>query len=203
MVIIGIHMDSRHGQGDEENRLLWREEDSRKVLASPIFDVHVSRRSSPTGASGDFYVLHARDWVNVMPVLRNAAGEECFLMVRQYRHGIGGITLEFPAGILEPGEEPLAAAGRELEEETGRGAGRISLLGKVSPNPAFMDNWCWTYLAEDLSAPGKPRLDYLEVLDAVAVPVREVMDGVGRGELVNSLVMVALLWYIRRGPAKV
>jgi ADP-ribose pyrophosphatase len=196
-------MDNSHGRFTDDERLIWRERGSRELLSNPIFDVRVSHRTSRSGAAGDFYLLHARDWVNVVPVIRDPSGEDRFLMVRQYRHGMGGITLEFPAGILEPGEDPLAAARRELEEETGRGAGRITLLGKVSPNPAFMDNWCWTYLAENLSPPGKSRLDDTEVLDVHEVPVREVMEGVGKGELVNSLVMVALLWYIRRGPVTI
>jgi ADP-ribose pyrophosphatase len=191
--------DDRDRRGADD-RLLWRERDNRRVLAGPIFDVHISHRVSRTGREGEFYLLHSPDWVNVVPVTRNASGEECFLMVRQYRHGMEGITLEFPAGIREPGEDPLAAAGRELMEETGRTAGRISLLGRIRPNPAFMDNWCWTYLAEDLSAPGEQRLDDTEVLDARELPIREVKEGIGKGELVNSLVMVALLSYMLRAP---
>jgi ADP-ribose pyrophosphatase len=193
-------MDDSRDRHAADDRLAWRERDRRKVLTNPIFDVQESHRISRTGVEGTFYLLHARDWVNIVPVIRKASGEEFFLMVRQYRHGIEGITLEFPAGLMEPGEDPLAAAGRELEEETGRTAGRISLLGKISPNPAFMDNWCWTYLAEDLSVPGELRLDDTEVLEVHEVPVRTVKEGIGKGELVNSLAMVALLWYIQRGP---
>ncbi len=122
-------------------------------------------------------------------------------MVRQYRHGLGGITTEFPAGLIEPGEDPARAAERELREETGHRSGRLTLLGRVSPNPAFMTNWCSTYLAEDLELIGEKSLDALEQLDAVTVPVREVEDRVGTGEYVNSLVMVALFWYIRRRAA--
>lgn len=195
-------MDSSRGRSTDDDRLMWRELESRELFSNPIFDVRVSHRTSRSGAAGDFYLLHARDWVNVVPLMRGGSAGDRFLMVRQYRHGLDGITLEFPAGILEPGEDPWAAAGRELQEETGRSAGRITLLGKVSPNPAFMDNWCWTYLAEDLSAPGKPHLDDTEVLDVHEVPVSEVLDGMATGELVNSLSMVALLLYIRRDPAE-
>jgi 8-oxo-dGTP pyrophosphatase MutT (NUDIX family) len=173
------------------------------LLAScSIFDLIQTRSSAADGTSGDFYILSASDWVNVVPVIRGAEGEPYFLMVRQYRHGAAQVTTEFPAGIVNRGETPREAAERELAEETGRTAGRVTLLGKVAPNPAFMNNWCHTYLAEDLSAPGEKSLDHLENLETVEVPLRDVEKGVGSGELVNSLVMVALFWYIRRGSAE-
>ena len=180
------------------DHLMWREVRRRKAASCPIFDVYVSERRSADGKTGKFTILTAPDWVNVIPVVRNGAGEECFLMVRQYRHGMEGLTVEFPAGLVAPAENPLHAAERELLEETGRKAGRMSLLGKVSPNPAFMTNWCWTYLAEDLGTEGPGMPDDLEILDLLEVPVREVEARVGEGEYVNSLVMVALLWYTRR-----
>ena len=118
-------------------------------------------------------------------------------MVRQYRHGAEMVTTEFPAGLVEPGEDALRAAERELAEETGRRAGRMTLLGRVSPNPAFMTNWCTTFLAEDLVRVHDGALDALEDLDVLEVPVRAVEERIGTGELVNSLVMVALHWYAR------
>ena len=61
-------------------------------------------------------------------------------MVRQFRHGLGNVTLEIPGGIIEPGEEPAAAAVRELREESGYRAGRVRLLGSSNPNPALFGN---------------------------------------------------------------
>ena len=95
--------------------------------------------ASARGARGEFLVLEAPDWVNVVAVTRSGDGEDCFLMVRQFRHGAQMITTEFPAGLIEPGEDPLAAARRELEEETGYRAGKMTLIGKVSPNPGLHD----------------------------------------------------------------
>jgi ADP-ribose pyrophosphatase len=140
-------------------------------------------------------VLTAPDWVNVVPVLKDPAGGVRFLMVRQYRHGIEKVTTEFPSGLVDPGEGPAEAAARELLEETGRTAGKLVLLGKISHNPPFMTNWCYSFLAEDLSDAGEQRLDPLEVLDVVEVPKGDLELSIGTGEYVNSLVMVALLWY--------
>ena len=104
-------------------------------------------------------------------------------MVRQYRHGADLITTEFPAGLVERGEDPAAAAGRELMEETGFRAGRLTLLGELTPNPAFMTNRCFTYLAEDLHPVGGPALDDLEALESLSLPVAEVEDRAGGAKL--------------------
>jgi len=183
---------------DTDSHLRWREISRRRVASHSLFDLHVSDRASARGKRGEFLVLEAPDWVNVVAVTKSSAGEDCFLMVRQFRHGAQMITTEFPAGLIEPGEDAADAARRELEEETGRRAGKITLIGRVSPNPAFMSNWCSTYLAEDLSAEaGEKSLDELEELDAVEVPVRLLRESIGTGEYVNSLVIVAFLWYTR------
>ncbi len=158
--------------------------------------MYMSRRTAVDGRSGEFCLLTAPDWVNVIPVIRGADGEH-FLMVRQYRHGAGMVTTEFPAGLVEQGEPPLEAAARELREETGRQAGKMTLLGRVSPNPAFMSNWCYTYLAEGLSPAAAGDLDHLEVLEPLEVPAAELEERLGSGEYINSLVLVALLLYAR------
>lgn len=184
-----------------KDHLLWTENSRVKLASCSIMDFYLSRRTSADGKSGDFALLSAPDWVNVVPILRGTSGEIRFLMVRQYRHGIEEVTTEFPAGLVNPGEEPLAAAARELLEETGRTAGGLTLLGKISPNPPFMNNWCYTYLAENLSAGAGQTLDHLEVLDVVDVPKSELEASLGTGEYKNSLVMVALLWYnLRKVP---
>ncbi|HUJ74705.1 MAG TPA: NUDIX hydrolase, partial [bacterium] len=172
----------------------------RKVASTPVFDLSVAERSSPDGRRGEFWLLDAPDWVNVVPVLSTPAGP-AFLMVRQYRHGAAMITTEFPAGAVEQGEDPRRAAERELREETGYRAGRLTLLGRVQPNPAFMGNWCSTWLAEDLALEGDVHLDALEALEAVTVPMHEVVARMGSGEYVNSLAVVALSFYQRHGAS--
>jgi 8-oxo-dGTP pyrophosphatase MutT (NUDIX family) len=185
--------------GDEH--LHWKELSRKRVTSHSLFDLHLSERASTQGARGEFLILDAPDWVNVVAVVPGTAGEECFLMVRQYRHGLGAVTTEFPAGLVERGEDPRAAGARELREETGYQAGRITLLGKVSPNPAFMTNWCYTYLAQELQRVGQKALDDLEQLEVVEVPVRTLEEKIGSGEYINSLAMVAYFWYIRARTA--
>jgi ADP-ribose pyrophosphatase len=179
----------------DAEHLLWSEQSRRKLGSYNIFDLFVSERRAADGRSGRFYLLSAPDWVNVVPVIRDADGRRRFVMVRQYRHGADMVTTEFPAGLVSPGEKPEETAARELAEETGRTAGRLTALGKIRPNPAFLDNWCHVFLAEDLSEPGERRLDEMELLDVREVWEEELVRNVGTGEYVNSLVMAALLWY--------
>jgi 8-oxo-dGTP pyrophosphatase MutT (NUDIX family) len=184
------------------DHLLWKESFRKKLASCSIFDLYLSRRVAANGQKGEFALVSAPDWVNVVPVIGGEKGGTRFLMVRQYRHGAEAVTTEFPAGLVDHGEEPRAAAARELLEETGRTAGKLTFLGRVSPNPSFMGNWCHTFLAEDLSEPGEKSLDSLELLETVEVSEREVEKSLGTGEYINSLVMVALLWYtLRKAPA--
>ena len=181
-----------------DDRLRWKERSRQLVTSCSLFDMYTSERASRGGKAGVFSILAAPDWVTIVPVLRAQGREDAFLMVRQYRHGVELITTEFPAGLVEPGEDPLHTAARELEEETGYRAGRMTPLGRVSPNPAFMNNWCSTFLAEDLTHIGGLSLDETEEIDILEIPVSTLRESIGTGELVNAQTMVALMWYERR-----
>ena len=120
---------------DKDAHLQWKELSRRQVASCPIFDLFAAERVSSSGQKGEFWILDAPDWVNIVPVLLQAEGGPRFLMVRQYRHGADMITTEFPAGLVERGEDPAAAAARELIEETGFRAGRLTLLGELRRTP--------------------------------------------------------------------
>ena len=176
-----------------ENRLEWNELERSLVARCGIFDLVSARRAAADGKEGRFYVLEAPAWVNVVPVL----GEGRFLMVRQFRQGVRRTTVEFPAGLVEAGEEPLQAAARELGEETGRQAASLAPIGRVAANPAFMTNWCTTFCAEGLSPTGGARLDELERLEVLEVSLAELSEKIGTGEFINPMTVVALSWYLR------
>jgi ADP-ribose pyrophosphatase len=179
-----------------DDRFNWREEGSELLQRCGIFDLYRSLRTAADGRSASFYLLQAPAWVNVVPVLEGQPGAERLLMVRQYRQGIQRTTMEFPAGLVEPGEDPQEAAARELAEETGYRAAYLRRIGHVTPNPAFMSNWCTTFCAEGLTA-GPQRPDPLEELEVLEVALADLEAGIGAGELVNSMTIVALYWYLR------
>lgn len=137
--------------------------------------------------------LLAPDWVNVVAITEMNE----LVLVRQWRFGVRAFTLELPAGLMEPGEEPLAAGLRELREETGYApaAGAARLLGKIQPNPAFMGNWCHTVLAPSCTLHGAQELDPMEEVEVVTVPIASVDDMMRRGELASALAVVGLTWW--------
>ena len=93
------------------------------------------------------------------------------VLVKQFRHGTRETTLEIPGGAVDPGDRsPLAAARRELREETGYVARRWTRIGLVQPNPAFQTNACTTFLAEMCRRAGEPDPDEGEELEVVLVP---------------------------------
>lgn len=167
--------------------------ETRSVYPTAIFDLKESRRRGPDGREGRFVLVGAPDWANVIAVVKDEAGRDCFLMVRQFRHGFGRCVWEFPGGMVDPGEDPAAAAGRELEEETGWRAGRLTALGRTNPNPSFMTNTVTTFRAEFLSR-GTRRLDDNEFVRVGLRPIEEVLAQVGSGEYDHGIMLMAL-WF--------
>jgi len=183
--------------GQSVKKLIWKDLDRKKLHSCRIFDLYEVKRLSPVGRERNFFLLHAPDWITVIPVLKNEKGDECFLMVEQFRHGSSEVTIEFPAGIVDKGEAPEEAAGRELSEETGYSAGRIVKLGEISPNPAFMDNRTHTFAALDLELTGDQNLDDDEFIHFHLIPVSEVQRDMGTGRYSNGVMMMALAYYNR------
>src|SRR4051794_37215030 len=115
----------------------WEIQASAVVADYGIFRLRKDRCVSPrTHRAHDFWVLETTDWVNIVAL----TPDEQVVLVRQYRFGSQRTTLELAGGTVDPGEAPLAAAVRELREETGYQAESVTLLGCVEPNPAIQNN---------------------------------------------------------------
>jgi ADP-ribose pyrophosphatase len=113
------------------------------------------------------------------------------LLIRQYRHAVGGMIWEVPAGKLD-GEAPAVCASRELEEEAGRRAGRLVPLGAIWTTPGFTDERIHLFAAFDLE-PVPHRREADEVIEVVRMSLEAALDLVFRGELSDAKSGLALI----------
>jgi ADP-ribose pyrophosphatase len=183
---------------DRSEKLRWITLGRTTLFEGPIFDVISVERQAPDGRVGSFIEVDAPQWATVIPWFRDEEGVPHFIMVKQYRHGSDQVTIEFPAGTVDPGEDPLVAALRELREETGYvPTGEVSLIGEISPNPAFMNNRALFFLVEGVEKVGGQELDPNEQLDILKIPVSEVVDSMGYGLYDNGIMMIAQGYFMR------
>lgn len=175
-----------------EKDLRWTTESSKKLLHTPIFDVIEQHEITASGLGGDYVAMTAPDWVMVVPEYRGS-----FVLVRQWRHAAEKLSLEFPGGVADDGEDPAQTARRELLEETGFRADRLTHLGTLNPNPALFKNSFHVYLAEEPEPTGEQKLDDDELLTYELKPVEEVISTFGTGEFNHALMGTALTLYLR------
>ena len=167
----------------------WRRLRTEPLGDFRIFTIRRDRIVSPrTEEEHDFYVLDGCDWVNVIPV----TPEGNLLLIRQYRHGTGEVTVEIPGGGVDPRDDgPLHAARRELLEETGYAADVWKELGFVHPNPAIQSNRCWTFVAEGCRRVAAPKFDPGEDIEVFEAAPDEVRAMLRDGRITHSLVIAA------------
>lgn len=175
-----------------DDRLKWKTGEKKLITHTPVFDVYTQPEESSTGIKGDYIAVDAPDWVMTIPVI-----DDKFLLVKQWRHAEGRLTVEFPGGVADRGEDPMVTAGRELLEETGYKPGKIIKLGSVSPNPALFMNHLHVFLADELEYTGKQSLDEDELLEFMTLPIKDVINDYGNEEYTHALMGVALALYMR------
>ena len=133
-------------------------------------------------------VITTPDWVTVVAL----TSEGQAVLIRQFRIGIESNTLEVPGGVVEPGEDPAAAAARELLEETGFRAAELVHIGSVHPNPALQTNVCHSYLALGCQRVHGGAPDAGEDIEVVVVPASALQRLVREGAITHALAVNAV-----------
>jgi ADP-ribose pyrophosphatase len=134
------------------------------------------------------YVLHPGAVV-ILPLLDDGT----VLMERQYRYPLHQVFIEFPAGKIDQGEDPLACAKRELEEETGYSATDWQFVSTIHNAIAYSDEHLELYLARGLS-PGKAKLDEGEFLETFTATIDELLQWVREGKITDVKTVIGIFW---------
>jgi ADP-ribose pyrophosphatase len=137
------------------------------------------------------YVVHPGA-VMVVPMLQTADGLR-LVMERQFRYPVGQVMIEFPAGKLDPGEDPWVCAQRELLEETGYTARRWARAGVLHPVIAYSTEVIEIWFAKDLTL-GERALDPDEFLDVYTASPDQLMAGCQQGLITDGKTLTGLLW---------
>ena len=161
----------------------------------PVFRVEQCEVVDRTGRVARRDIVRHPGAVTVIPVLDDGR----LVVIRNERLAVAERLLEFCAGKLEPGEDPAAAAGRELEEECGFRASRVELLGMFYTSPGFADERMFVFLASGLQ-PVERRLEPGEEIDVETCTLEELLGRVAAGEVRDGKTLGAImLWQSRTG----
>ena len=160
-----------------------------------VFSVFTDTVIEPTGVTNVRDVIRHNGSVVILAVdeSKNPKDPE-IIFERQYRHAAGQFLYELPAGRVEPNEAPLAAAKREMIEETGFRAKRWMLLTKYFASPGFLGEWMQIYLARDIrEGTSQPEAD--EQIEVFRVPLSEAMALITGNKIHDGKTLIGLMLY--------
>ncbi len=144
----------------------------------------------PTGVEmDDYYVMEYPDWVTVIALTT----EGKYVMERQYRHGIQKTCYELCGGTVEKGEKVLDTAKRELKEETGYEGGEWEFFSTTAPNPAAMNNLCYTFVARGVYKTSGQNLENTEDIEVRELTEEELLQVMKSGQITQGD-MLSPLW---------
>jgi ADP-ribose pyrophosphatase len=170
---------------------------SKVVFKGKVFSIYRDEVIEPSGAENVREVIRHNGSVVVLAIDESKNPDDPdVILERQYRHAAGQFLLELPAGRVEPGEATLAAAKREMVEETGYRAKRWTLLTKYFASPGFLGEWMQIYLARDIrSGVAEPEAD--EQIDVIRMPLSEALALASANKIHDGKTLIGLMLYDR------
>jgi ADP-ribose pyrophosphatase len=174
-----------------------------KVLSSkiaydgPLFRVQTDVIREPNGKQVTRDVIrHGGSAVILAIDSSKSRKDPLVLLERQFRHAAQQYLYELPAGKMDPGENHLEAAKRELLEETGYQARNWTKLVKYFASPGFLGEWHQVFLAEDL-VPGQAQPEEDESIELQFVPVSRLLRLIDKGQILDGKTVLAVMYYVR------
>ena len=160
---------------------------TKNIYKGRIVNLNLETVTLPNGATVELEVIHHPGAAAAVP-LKDA---RTVILIRQYRHAVGGYIYEIPAGKLHSGEDPRECALRELEEEIGYKAGVLELVSSAYTTPGFTDEVIHIYKATQLQR-GKQNLGHDEVLAIAEFPLEKTIAMIREGVIKDAKTIVGL-----------
>ena len=168
--------------------------DSRRAYTGRVISLDVDRVEFPDGSVGELEMIRHPGASAIVPFLGDPGGDDPqVLLIRQYRYAAEGYLYEIPAGRLDPGEQPLACAARELKEETGCSAETIVQLFTMYTTPGFTDEKIHIFMASGLKS-GEAKHEADEFLDLHPMPLSRALQMIEAGEIQDAKTALGLLF---------
>jgi ADP-ribose diphosphatase len=168
----------------------------KEIYRGRVVNLNLETVTLPNGSTIELEVIRHPGAAAAVPLTDDGN----VLLIRQYRHAAGGYIYEIPAGKIDPGEDPLACAAREVEEEIGRRASSLTPMLSFYTTPGFTDEVIHLFLATGLT-PGTQSLEQDEVLEVVEMPLEQAIRHIADGTIRDAKTIIGLqASYLARRP---
>ena len=175
---------------DDSKHLAEQRISGEKVFGGVLLHVHQDSVRLPDGRPATREYIDHPGAVAIVPVVDGGM----ILLERQFRYPLGGVMVEIPAGKIDPGEDPLDTARRELLEETGRIAAKWRHLGTIHPLVAYSNEHIELFLATEITVTQDAALDDGEHLETFTLSLPEALEWIRDGRITDSKTMIGLMW---------
>ncbi|MFH1853193.1 MAG: NUDIX hydrolase [Candidatus Neomarinimicrobiota bacterium] len=166
---------------------------SQLIFKGHLLEIYSDQVRLPDGSTSTREYTRHPGAVALVPILPDGR----IVLIRQYRYPVRKVMIELPAGKLDPGEDYLTAAHRELIEEIGYSVGRLTLLGEIDPCVGYSDEHMWICLADELTAT-ENNLDHDEFIELYPVPLETAVTMATNGTITDVKTIIGILWTQRR-----